>query len=299
MKKSNFIYVLVLFSFSLSAQQNNLLETFPLAVGNQWVYSFSVGAVSSMFHSAVTDSGTLKLEITSLIDYPDSTRWQFYQTREYYHDVYGIPVSGWRKDTSSFEIIELKNGMHELYVNPFDKNAIFPYYKTSVDSEKVFRYSDTSQSNLFVKTRGKNDGFENDYYVFTFGVDTGVVKSNRKWFNASSMWEWSRFYLSEFSNEVVSVNESSKEILNYFLSDNYPNPFNPATTINYIIPKRSFVEITIYDAIGKEVKTIVSEYKSAGNYTLKFDATGLVSGIYFYALKTSEYIQTKKMIFLK
>lgn len=299
MKKLYYFFTYVLFFCSLLAQQNNFKETFPLAVGNKWIYSFSTGAVSSMSHSSTTDSGIVKLEIIGLVDSPDSMRWQFYQRREYYHDVYGIPASGWKKDSSSFEIIELKEGIHELYVNPFDKNAIFPYYKTSVDSEKIFRYSDTSLSNLLVTTRGRNNGYENDYYVFTFSVDTGVVKSNRRWYNASSMWNWSRYYLTEFHREVVSVHESSKELYKYSLSENYPNPFNPTTTINYIVPKQSFISITIYNSLGKEVGVIVNENKSAGNYSVEFDASKLASGIYFYQLKTSGFIQTKKMILLK
>lgn len=181
------------------AQVDNLKEVFPLSVGNSWTYSFSIGSVSGMSHSSVKDSGIVKLEIIGMIDSPDSIRWLFYQKREYYHDVYGIPTSGWYKDSSGFELIELKKGMHELYLSPYDRNGVFPYYKTAVDSEIIYRYVDIGSSNCNYKTRGKKTGSENDYYEFTMKTDTGMVKSTRRWYNASSTWNWARYYLSEFN----------------------------------------------------------------------------------------------------
>jgi hypothetical protein len=83
------------------------------------------------------------------------------------------------------------------------------------------------------------------------------------------------------------------------LLPNYPNPFNPTTTIKYQIPELSFVTIKVYDALGNEVITLVNEEKPIGNYEVEFSATGLPSGIYFYQLKTNNFTQTKKMILLK
>ncbi|MCL6099667.1 MAG: T9SS type A sorting domain-containing protein [Bacteroidetes bacterium] len=83
------------------------------------------------------------------------------------------------------------------------------------------------------------------------------------------------------------------------LEQNYPNPFNPSTTINYSLPRSGFVSMKIYDVLGKEIKTLISETKIAGNYSIKFDGVNLPSGIYFYQMKTSEYMRTKKMILLK
>ena len=85
----------------------------------------------------------------------------------------------------------------------------------------------------------------------------------------------------------------------YQLFQNYPNPFNPTTTIRYGLPKSSMVTIKIYDILGQVVKTLVHEQQSSGQYNLKFDASNLASGIYFYTLRTGDYFQTKKMILLK
>ena len=85
----------------------------------------------------------------------------------------------------------------------------------------------------------------------------------------------------------------------FTLSQNYPNPFNPSTTINYGITKRTFVELRIYDILGREVELLVNEEQDAGYYELDFNASKLSSGIYLYQIKAGNFIETKKMILLK
>jgi photosystem II stability/assembly factor-like uncharacterized protein len=86
---------------------------------------------------------------------------------------------------------------------------------------------------------------------------------------------------------------------------NYPNPFNPVTTIKYSIPSsvstggRNLVTLKVYDVLGNEVATLVNEEKPAGEYEVKFDASRLASGVYFYQLRSGSFIETKKMILLK
>ena len=85
----------------------------------------------------------------------------------------------------------------------------------------------------------------------------------------------------------------------YNLTQNFPNPFNPTTSIRYSIPKRSNVTLKVYDILGNEVATLVNEEKNQGVYTVSFNAAGLASGIYFYTLRADGFVQTKKMLFLK
>ena len=100
---------------------------------------------------------------------------------------------------------------------------------------------------------------------------------------------------------ITSVKNIKKNVILYrfYLAQNYPNPFNPTTTINYKIPKTSFVTLKIYNVLGKEIATLVNEEKPAGNYNVEFNAKGLSSGIYFYRIRAGEYVQTKKMILMK
>lgn len=83
------------------------------------------------------------------------------------------------------------------------------------------------------------------------------------------------------------------------LSQNYPNPFNSSTRISYSIPKNTSVELKIYDLLGREVRTLVNERQSAGNYTAVFNAGNLASGIYYYILKTDNNTSVRKMVIIK
>jgi hypothetical protein len=106
----------------------------------------------------------------------------------------------------------------------------------------------------------------------------------------------------------VSVEDENSVQLasNFELAQNYPNPFNPTTTISYTIPnvtlsraEGSRVQLKIYDVLGNEVVTLVNEYKPAGSYEVRFDASILSSGVYFYKLQTGNLVETKKMILMK
>ncbi len=85
----------------------------------------------------------------------------------------------------------------------------------------------------------------------------------------------------------------------YDLDQNYPNAFNPTTTITYQIPKDGQVTLKVYDMLGREVKTLVDGYKSVGRYSVAFDGATLSSGIYFYTLRSGDYSAVKKMVLLK
>jgi len=95
----------------------------------------------------------------------------------------------------------------------------------------------------------------------------------------------------------------------YNLFQNYPNPFNPSTKINFAVPRKGFVNLTIYDVLGNEVATLVNEEKAAGSYEIEFSTIGgsasgrnvlnLPSGIYFYRLEAGTFVQTKKMVLMK
>lgn len=85
----------------------------------------------------------------------------------------------------------------------------------------------------------------------------------------------------------------------YNLEQNYPNPFNPSTTIRYSITQPDVVRIKVFDILGREVKSLVNEFKQTGNYEVEFDASGLSSGMYLYRIESGSFIQTKKMILLK
>jgi hypothetical protein len=83
------------------------------------------------------------------------------------------------------------------------------------------------------------------------------------------------------------------------LFQNYPNPFNPSTKISWQSPVGSWQTIKVFDVLGREVATLVDEFRNAGSYEVEFDASHLASGIYFYQLKTDNFMITKKMLLIR
>jgi hypothetical protein len=95
---------------------------------------------------------------------------------------------------------------------------------------------------------------------------------------------------------IINNNEVPKT---YSLQQNYPNPFNPVTSIRFSLPKADIVKLKVFDALGREVELLVNEQVNAGTHEIKFDASKLSSGIYFYTIKTPNFTETKKMMLIK
>jgi hypothetical protein len=106
-------------------------------------------------------------------------------------------------------------------------------------------------------------------------------------------------------NELTTANKNNGNLPTSFtLKQNYPNPFNPETAIDYVVAQSGHVELAIYNILGDKIKTLVSGYQAAGNYTIKWQAdtdggTSVASGVYFYKLTAGDYTDTKKMTLLK
>jgi hypothetical protein len=100
---------------------------------------------------------------------------------------------------------------------------------------------------------------------------------------------------------IIGINSGKIEEVpnNYVLSQNYPNPFNPSTSIRYSMPKAGFVSLKIYDILGREVNSLVNQYKQAGTYIVDFNASAFTSGMYFYKIEVNDFVSVKKMVLVK
>ena len=116
------------------------------------------------------------------------------------------------------------------------------------------------------------------------------------------------FFISDIQRDDVTLEKSNLLVRNfkgegipivYDLAQNFPNPFNPSTTIRYQIPQDGIVTLKIYDILGSEVATLVNEEKVAGKYEVNFNASSLASGVYIYKIQAGTFINSKKMILLK
>lgn len=127
-----------------------------------------------------------------------------------------------------------------------------------------------------------------------------------------TMWIGFRYFMNVTNDGVfvhlddiqvfdpIGIKPIGTEIPGTFsLHQNYPNPFNPVTYIIFELPKTEFVNITLYNTLGQEVKTLLNENKTAGSYKIDFDASFLSSGTYFYRITAGSYAETKKMVLVK
>lgn len=136
------------------------------------------------------------------------------------------------------------------------------------------------------------NGTTNSQNSYTF--TDRVLTSGIYYYRLKQMDFNGNFKYYNLSNEIqIGIPEK------YDLSQNYPNPFNPSTRINYNIPEDSKVSLRIFDISGKEVNKLVDEFKTAGYYSVNFNASTLSSGIYFYTISAGNFITTKKMTLLK
>jgi aryl-phospho-beta-D-glucosidase BglC (GH1 family) len=138
-------------------------------------------------------------------------------------------------------------------------------------------------------------------------IDSTVLKGNVYYYRLRTNISNSSIYSYPIRTDTIgrkgivitAVKDKPTFKSSFVLYQNYPNPFNPTTTINYSVPKQSFVTIKVYDVLGREVATLVNENKPVGNYSIQFNANKLTSGIYFYGMESGSYSQAKKLLLLK
>ncbi|MDQ3021867.1 MAG: M12 family metallo-peptidase [Bacteroidota bacterium] len=171
-----------------------------------------------------------------------------------------------------------------------------------------FRKIGSPVDNIFISD---NNGYDSsatirksrlDSLAQTLGTTGDSVRCAwRVWsFNGYDSIQTDNSFIITLIRTTVGINVISTTVPEQFnLKNNYPNPFNPSTNIEFDIPKSSFVELRIFDSRGSEVNTLVNEKLQPGSYKYNYNAAGLPSGVYFYSIKTNEYNATKKMLLIK
>lgn len=143
-----------------------------------------------------------------------------------------------------------------------------------------------------------------DYHLLPASpcIDAGDPQSD---YSQEPEYNGGRINLGRYGNTAEAATTSLNKIQTpspqeFVLYQNYPNPFNPATTIEFSIPKSENVTLNIYDILGEEVATLVSDRLSAGSYQYEWSRTsGIASGVYLYRLQAGEYVETRKMVLMK
>ncbi|HOI28877.1 MAG TPA: T9SS type A sorting domain-containing protein [Melioribacteraceae bacterium] len=149
-----------------------------------------------------------------------------------------------------------------------------------------------NSSNQFVQIGSVNT---NSY------TDANVVMNNTYTYR---IYAFNQYAESDYTQEkelniATSVNDNTQLPVEFRLENNYPNPFNPTTTIRYHIPEISFVVLTVYDVLGNEIKKLVNSNHEPGVYSVDFQAKDYSNGVYFYKLQAGKFVSVKKMLLLK
>jgi len=183
-------------------------------------------------------------------------------------------------------------------------------FDTLVLSELMDNYlliynSDTDGELIVAASGGNPDGETGSFGTLTFNVsdnfsDETVVSITRLRWNEGTEVEDPASMIVSYALEIDSELLPDK----FALHQNYPNPFNPVTTLRYDLPENGYVNITVYDMLGREVKTLINQTQDAGYRSVVWNATNdygkpISAGIYLYQIQAGEYNSTKKMVLLK
>jgi hypothetical protein len=172
----------------------------------------------------------------------------------------------------------------------------FPFLKSSI----VYLKKDTSYVKSAVTDENQHFTLGSvDPGTYTISVQRlGYEVESRQIVVGSVNLDTVNFYLDTLN--VIGIENINSNVPDDFsLGQNFPNPFNPQTKFKFSIKRTSFAELKIFDILGREVKTLVSENLKAGEYEISFNAAGLPSGVYFYRLSAADFSQTKKMVLIK
>jgi hypothetical protein len=225
-------------------------------------------------------------------------------------------------DTASMNLID------ELYINKAghsygypdmmadSKGNVFIVYNRSGQSEYpgVFYTAKPAKTNFFLEDIALQEGLgdfniycgntTNPYIRFEDYTDImfDLVDSNYIWImgeyiDSDNKWK-SRIGKILIDDIIISGIEELNEAKRVSLS-NYPNPFNPSTTISFSLPERSFVRIVIYDALGEKIEELINTEMDIGNHSFQYSNKNLAGGVYYYQLQTNSFFETKKMVLLK
>lgn len=203
-----------------------------------------------------------------------------------------------------------------------DSNSIYEFNLSKGTEDTLIKFNDSIgtiyySSGYYLNEKHMLPFFDKEYMMYTVGPIEGTSHTLNKTYSP-------RIYLTNYLNggvieifvnlkgaiingvlygdsPLLSVRNESKINLNrdYTLYQNYPNPFNPATRISFSLTSQSLVTLKVFDVLGRDIATIISEEMSAGNYSKQWNAVNFPSGIYYYQLQAGSYTATKKMILLK
>ena len=252
-------------------------------VFREWNDFDTVGVIESNRNNAIA---SLQLKRNPYIDHP-----------EFVDRIYSFSSNAVRPTFAELNLLPLKVDFDSTLVSSLSSNQIYIANSGSAQlnidsitiSDPRFSSNDNpvvieSYSFRKIQVEFNPDSIQN-YNANLIVYSNGGIKN---------------ILLTGFGKDnAVNVEDETITPIAFKLEQNFPNPFNPSTKISWQSPVSSWQTLKVYDVLGNEVATLVDEYKTAGNHIVNFDALDLSSGIYFYQLRSGNYLETKKLTLLK
>ena len=197
--------------------------------------------------------------------------------------------------------------LRSYLLSPFKPILISPLFTNneSVNPTLIWAHSDSATSyNVQISSNRNFTALLIDSTVSDTSFHLSNLSENTIYYwrvNASNDYGTSDYSpFASFTTETTTdIKDTEGLQVDYKLYQNYPNPFNPSTQINYYLPEAAKVNLNIYDALGRHIKTLVSSEQSAGQHSVIFIANNLSSGINFYKLTAGSFIEVKQMLLMK
>jgi len=225
--------------------------------------------------------------------------WLNYNIHTYAYDEDGNQTEYLRQD---WEDDAWVNSNRSLYAYENSAPVIFNIPDMTIDSDHSLSYTvwalGTPPPSFSLVTSPVGMTINDSTGLITWTAELGTYPITVRVENVYGISEVS-FVLNVDSAETT-IKYNSPKPTKFSLMQNYPNPFNPSTKISYSIPRSDFVTLKIYDLLGKEIQTLISEFQQPNIYNIYFDASKLSSGIYFYRLQVgSDFMETKRMMLMR
>jgi len=318
MKKLIFLLILISAIQSISAQDTSIVNYFPMSIGNTWVYNCNA---SGSFCSC---SQRRQLKISGTVVRNSKTYFIFQSTVRNLNCLSGgclsftITIDTIRIDPVSGNILRpVQNGCAYSTNESMEDSLREKIHDTLKVNCGTFNggpvCTDTNSVNLFGINCSKRThalNFVDSYTTMSYARGFGIYFTGSGGQTCTTQMNLTGCIVNGVlygdTSMLVGINKISSEVPDKFsLSQNYPNPFNPSTIIKFQVAGDKFVKLIIYDAIGREVETLVDKKLEPGEYETEFpastggDVTNLPSGVYYYKLSAGEYTETKKMVLIK
>jgi hypothetical protein len=225
-----------------------------------------------------------------------------------------VPISADNIVVKTFtaDISSLSDDMHILYVRVKDADGVWSFVhqklflkeKIHTDLPKIsavsyyFTKDDFISETVTINSFSPADSIHQSFIADLSKLpDDGIYNMHVFVYDEKGVKSLS--YIHEVDITLTDIDETARIPKKYDLSQNYPNPFNPETEIKFSIPKTSYVSLTIYNSLGQKVADIIDKEYKPGYYKINWNADKYSSGVYFYRLRSDNFVSTKRMILLK